>query len=122
MQIYYTLGIADVIIVGKFIKHTDAYNFSYESGILENPATLAPKQIYKMTKDPLNSPMEPEVIEISFEQGYPSSVKKIRNNQTFLARLKIMECLNEIGGIHGIGRIDIVENRFIGLKVSKMKL
>ena len=98
------------------------YNFSYESGILENPATLAPKQIYKMTNDPLDSPTESEEIEVSFEHGYPSSVKKLKNNEIFLTPLKIIECLNEIGGIHGIGRIDIVENRFIGLKVSKMKL
>ncbi|CAD1472271.1 unnamed protein product [Heterotrigona itama] len=97
---------------------TDAnlLHISYESGILEDPATLAPKQIYKMTNDPLNSPTEPEEIEISFEQGYPSSVKKLKNNETFFTPLEIIECLNEIGGIHGIGRIDIVENRFIGLK------
>ncbi|XP_043518773.1 argininosuccinate synthase [Frieseomelitta varia] len=97
---------------------TDAnlLHISYESGILENPATLAPKQIYKMTNDPLNSPTEPEEIEVSFEQGYPSSVKKLKTNEIFLTPLKIIECLNEIGGIHGIGRIDIVENRFIGLK------
>ncbi|PBC27168.1 Argininosuccinate synthase [Apis cerana cerana] len=97
---------------------TDAnlLHVSYESGILENPNALAPKEIYKMTCDPLCSPTEPEEIEIKFEQGYPSSVKQLKNNETFLTPLKIMQYLNEVGNLHGIGRIDIVENRFIGLK------
>lgn len=75
-----------------------------------------------MTCDPLCSPTEPEEIEIKFEQGYPSSVKQLKNNETFLTPLKIMQYLNKVGNLHGIGRIDIVENRFIGLKVSKIKI
>lgn len=75
-----------------------------------------------MTCDPLCSPTEPEEIEITFEQGYPSSVKQLKNNETFLTPLKIIQYLNEVGNLHGIGRIDIVENRFIGLKVNKIKI
>ncbi|CAL7946915.1 unnamed protein product [Xylocopa violacea] len=97
---------------------TDAnlLHISYESGILENPATVAPKQIYKMTSDPLSSTVEAEEIEVRFEHGYPSSVKSLKNNEIFFTPLKIMQYLNKVGGLHGIGRIDIVENRFIGLK------
>ncbi|XP_017763901.1 PREDICTED: argininosuccinate synthase [Eufriesea mexicana] len=97
---------------------TDAnlLHISYESGILENPATVAPKEIYKMTNDPSDSLAEPDEIEINFEQGYPSSVKNLKNKETFVTPLKIMQYLNDIGSLHGVGRIDIVENRFIGLK------
>lgn len=71
-----------------------------------------------MTNDPSNSPANPDEIEINFEQGYPTSVKNCKDNETFVTPLKIMRFLNDIGSLHGVGRIDIVENRFIGLKVS----
>nr|XP_033323222.1 argininosuccinate synthase isoform X1 [Megalopta genalis]XP_033323223.1 argininosuccinate synthase isoform X2 [Megalopta genalis] len=89
---------------------------SYESGILEDPDTSAPKTLYKMTNDPLNALAEPAKIEIGFKEGYPSFVKDVKTQETYVAPLKIMQYLNKIGSLHGIGRIDIVENRFIGLK------
>ncbi|XP_076233035.1 argininosuccinate synthase [Calliopsis andreniformis] len=89
---------------------------SYESGILENAFMPAPKGLYKMTKDPLDSPLEPEEIEVSFKHGYPSSVKNIKTKEMFATPLEIIQYLNQIGGLHGIGRLDIVENRYIGLK------
>ncbi|KAK2574997.1 hypothetical protein KPH14_008752 [Odynerus spinipes] len=97
---------------------TDAnlLHISYESGILENPAAVAPKQLCKMTSDPEDSPTKPEEIEIAFKNGYPSSVKNLNNGRVVDDPLEIIEYLNEIGGKHGVGRIDIVENRFIGLK------
>ncbi|XP_076302148.1 LOW QUALITY PROTEIN: argininosuccinate synthase-like [Lasioglossum baleicum] len=96
---------------------TDAnlLHISYESGILENPATVAPKEIYKMTNDPSNSPANPDEIEINFEQGYPTSVKNCKDNETCHSA-QDHAILNDIGSLHGVGRIDIVENRFIGLK------
>ncbi|XP_076183959.1 argininosuccinate synthase [Ptiloglossa arizonensis] len=97
---------------------TDAnlLHISYESGKLENPATSAPKELYKMTNDPLDSPAKPAEIEINFKQGYPSLVRDLESNETFSTPLKIIQYLNKIGSRHGIGRLDIVENRFIGLK------
>ena len=97
---------------------TDAnlLHVSYESGLLENPATSAPKGLYKMTNDPLTSPLEPMEIELNFTQGYPSSVKDLKSKDVFTIPLEIIQYLNKIGGLHGIGRIDIVENRSIGLK------
>lgn len=97
---------------------TDAnlVHISYESGILENPAVSAPKELYKMTTDPTNSILEVEEIEISFNKGYPINVKSLKDGQIFDTPLAILEYLNEIGGAHGVGRIDIVENRYIGLK------
>ncbi|XP_029165087.1 argininosuccinate synthase [Nylanderia fulva] len=97
---------------------TDAnlVHVSYESGVLENPATPAPKGLYKMTADPINSSLDAEEIEINFAEGYPINVKSLKDGKIFDTPLTIIEYLNEIGGAHGIGRIDIVENRFIGLK------
>lgn len=97
---------------------TDAnlVHISYESGVLENPANPAPKGLYKMAIDPVNAVSEPEEIEIDFKYGYPSRVRSLKNGQTFDAPLAIIEYLNQVGGIHGIGRVDIVENRYIGLK------
>ncbi|KAL6264580.1 hypothetical protein P5V15_004682 [Pogonomyrmex californicus] len=97
---------------------TDAnlVHISYESGILENPAVPAPKELYKMTTDPTDSVLEAEEIEISFKEGRPITVKRLKDGKIFNVPLAMIEYLNEIGGAHGIGRIDIVENRFIGLK------
>lgn len=97
---------------------TDAnlVHVSYESGVLENPAIPAPKGVYKMTADPTNSPLNAEEIEINFAEGYPINVKSLKDGKIFDTPLTILEYLNKIGGAHGIGRIDIVENRFIGLK------
>lgn len=97
---------------------TDAnlLHISYESGILENPASLAPINLCKMTKNLEDSPTKAEKIEITFKAGYPSSVKNLENDLVVDDPLEMIEYLNEIGGKHGIGRIDIVENRYIGLK------
>lgn len=70
-----------------------------------------------MTTDPTDSALEAEEIEINFKKGYPINVKNLKNGKIFNAPLAIIEYLNEVGGAHGIGRIDIVENRYIGLKV-----
>lgn len=93
------------------------YIRSYESGVLENPANSAPKGLYKTTIDPVNAVSEAEEIEIDFKHGYPSSARSLKNGRTFDTPLAIIEYLNQVGGAHGIGRIDIVENRYIGLKV-----
>ncbi|XP_035733564.1 argininosuccinate synthase-like [Vespa mandarinia] len=97
---------------------TDAnlLHISYESGILENPAIPAPIELCKMTTNLEYCPNEPEEIEIAFTKGYPSSVQNLDNCYVIDNPLEIIEYLNEIGGKHGVGRIDIVENRYIGLK------
>ncbi|EFN88795.1 argininosuccinate synthase [Harpegnathos saltator] len=97
---------------------TDAnlVHISYESGVLENPANPAPRGLYKMTTDPMSAAAEAEEIEIDFKHGYPSRVRNVKSGRTLDAPLAIIEYLNEVGGAHGIGRVDIVENRYIGLK------
>lgn len=91
-------------------------HISYESGILENPDNEPPKDLYLMTKDPKEAPDEAVRVEIKFERGLPVQVKS--NAGTYETALDIFLFLNEIGGRNGVGRIDIVENRFLGLKVS----
>lgn len=91
-------------------------HISYESGVLEDPATHAPPGIYQITVDPEQAPEQAEKIVISFKSGLPVSVKNLGDNTTKTDPLGIFSYMNELGGKHAIGRIDIVENRFIGMK------
>ena len=84
---------------------------SYEGGVLEDPWVGPPKGMFRMTVDPQNAPDEPEFITIGYEAGNPVSV-----NGVTLSPVDLLLTLNEIGGRHGIGRVDIVENRFVGMK------
>lgn len=86
-------------------------HISFEGGILEDPWNEAPEELSVMTKPVSQTPDKPEYVEISFEKGIPVSV-----NGEKLSPANIMLKLNELGGRHGVGRIDIVENRFVGMK------
>ncbi|KAK2819204.1 hypothetical protein Q5P01_024765 [Channa striata] len=86
-------------------------HISYESGILENPKNHAPADLYLMTKNSEDSPSAPDTLEMEFKNGDQCEGGKSKDSP-----LDIFLYLNEIGGMHGVGRIDIVENRFIGMK------
>src|SRR5438105_4876481 len=86
-------------------------HISYEGGILEDPWSEAPSDIFQLTKAPEEARAEAEYIEIGFEKGEPVSI----NGQS-LGAVAVLETLNKIGGEHGIGRVDLVENRFVGMK------
>ncbi|XP_026468141.1 argininosuccinate synthase [Ctenocephalides felis] len=97
---------------------------SYESGILEDPALSAPADLYSMTKNPESTPNTPARIEVRFRHGLPVGVRDLTTKQTASAKeiaepVQIFQFLNKLAGEHGVGRIDIVENRFIGLKVKR---
>ena len=84
---------------------------SSEGKVLEDPAVEAPDYVYQRTVNPEDAPDAPEYVEITFEKGDAVAVNGERMSPaTLLARL------NELGGKHGIGRLDLVENRFIGMK------
>uniref|UniRef100_A0A098D5E8 Argininosuccinate synthase n=1 Tax=Gibberella zeae (strain ATCC MYA-4620 / CBS 123657 / FGSC 9075 / NRRL 31084 / PH-1) TaxID=229533 RepID=A0A098D5E8_GIBZE len=87
---------------------------SYEAGILEQTELEPPKDMWKRTVDPMKAPDEPTPFVIHFEQGVP--VKLEVAGKTITGSLEIFKEANEIGRINGIGRVDIVESRFIGLK------
>src|SRR4051794_27875321 len=84
---------------------------SYEGGILEDPWAEPPESIFQMTVSPERARDEAEYLEIEFQQGEPVKV-----NGESLEPIALLSTLNEIGGAHGIGRVDLVENRFVGMK------
>jgi argininosuccinate synthase len=86
-------------------------HISYEGGILEDPAAEPEESMWRWTVSPQNAPDEPEYIEIGYEKGDPISL-----NGKALSPAVMLEQLNIIAGRHGIGRADIVENRFVGMK------
>uniref|UniRef100_A0A8C2ZDC8 Argininosuccinate synthase n=1 Tax=Cyclopterus lumpus TaxID=8103 RepID=A0A8C2ZDC8_CYCLU len=81
-----------------------------------NYVSHAPADLYLMTKNPEDSPNTPDVLEIEFGNGVPLKVTNVKEGKSKNSPLDIFSYLNEIGGKHGVGRIDIVENRFIGMK------
>ena len=86
-------------------------HISYEGGILEDPWSEPPADIFQLTKAPEEARAEAEYVEIGFEKGEPVSI----NGQS-LGAVALLEKLNQLGGSHGIGRVDLVENRFVGMK------
>jgi len=86
-------------------------HISFEGDILENPWAEAPEEMYVLTKRPEDAPDQPEFVEIEFEKGDAVAVNGER-----LSPAKLLAKLNELGGKHGIGRVDLMENRFVGMK------
>ncbi|CAO1408420.1 unnamed protein product [Diamesa tonsa] len=91
-------------------------HISYESGMLEDPSQIAPEELFEMTKCPKNAPENPTTINIVFKCGLPIRCVELFSGKTLEQPVHILEFLNQIGGENGVGRLDIVENRFIGLK------
>lgn len=87
------------------------FHISYEGGVLEDPWTAPPKGMWTLTTDPEDAPDEPEIVEVTFEAGNAVAVNGDR-----LDPLPLVELLNQRAGLHGVGRVDIVENRFVGMK------
>jgi argininosuccinate synthase len=84
---------------------------SSEGKVLEDPSDVAPEYIYQRTVDPEKAPNTPEIITVGFEKGDAVSVNGQR-----LSPASLLTKLNELGGKHGVGRLDLVENRFVGMK------
>jgi len=92
------------------------FHISYEAGILEDPNVTPPKDMWKLTVDPEDAPNTPEHITITFQHGKPIKVVNTDDGTTKTDSLDLFIYLNTIARRNGIGRIDIVENRFIGIK------
>ena len=84
---------------------------SYEGGILENPAAEPEESMWRWSVTPEKAPDEPEYLDIEFRHG---DVIALNGNQ--LSPSNVLEILNQLGGKHGIGRLDLVENRYVGMK------
>ena len=87
------------------------FHTSYEGGILEDPFQEPKEDMFLMTVSPEKAPEKPEYIEIGFEKGDPVSL-----NGDLMKPVQLLRQLNEIAGRHGVGRVDIVENRLVGIK------
>jgi len=87
---------------------------SYESGQLEDPSQPPPDDMWTRTNDPITAPSTPQEVTIRFEKGLP--VKVSSNGKEWTDSLELFIALNELGKLNGIGRIDIVENRYVGIK------
>ena len=91
---------------------------SYEAGILEDPNTTPPQDMWKLTVDPTKAPDAPEDFALFFEKGLPTKLVYTEKgaSKTITDSLDLFLAVNTIARRHGVGRIDIVENRFIGIK------
>ncbi len=94
-----------------YSRDRNLWHISHEGGPLEDPANPAPDEIWMLTRDPKDAPDTPGEVTIGFEKAAPVSV-----NGREMSAVEIIETLNEIGGEHGVGRTDLVENRFVGMK------
>ncbi|RLT43428.1 MAG: argininosuccinate synthase [Chloroflexi bacterium] len=84
---------------------------SVEAGVLENPWNQPPEDVYEWTKPLDQTPAQPTVVEIRFEKGYPVALDGVE-----MSPVELVTRLSDLGGEHGIGRIDMVENRLVGIK------
>ena len=87
------------------------FHISYEGGILEDPWAEPPPKMFLLTNSVESAPDVPVYVEIDYENGNPVSVDGRR-----LPPVSLLETLNRMGGEHGVGRVDLVENRFVGMK------
>jgi argininosuccinate synthase len=94
-----------------YSRDRNLWHISHEGGVLEDPAQAPPKDVFMLSTDPQDAPNEPEDVAIGFAAGTPVSV-----NGRELAPVELIAALNEIGGRHGVGRIDLVEDRMVGMK------
>lgn len=89
-------------------------HISHEAGILEDPGAAADESVYSRTCPLQDTPDTPDILSLTFEKGIP--VKAVCGGETKTAPLPLFEFLNTLGTKHGIGRLDMVENRFVGIK------
>jgi len=94
-----------------YSRDRNVWHISHEGGILENPAAAPPDDLFMLTTSPEKAPNESEEVTISFRSGTPVAVNGVEK-----PAVDIVVALNEIGGRHGVGRIDLVEDRLVGMK------
>ena len=94
-----------------YSRDRNLWHLSHEGGILEDPWMEPEESMFQMSVSPEAAPDQPEMVELEFECGYP-----VKLNGEALSPANLVKALNEIGGKHGIGRVDLVENRLVGMK------
>jgi len=91
-------------------------HISFEAGVLEDPKFQPQKDMFQKTQDPIDAPDQAEDVMIEFKQGIPVKVENLSDGAVEDAPLSLFQYLNSLAGKHGIGRVDLVENRFVGMK------
>jgi argininosuccinate synthase len=94
-----------------YSRDRNVWHISHEGGVLENPGAAPPDDLFMLTTSPEKAPNESEEVTISFQSGTPVAVNGVEHSA-----VDIVVALNEIGGRHGVGRIDLVEDRLVGMK------
>jgi argininosuccinate synthase len=94
-----------------YSRDRNLWHISHEGGALESPANMPPEDVWMLTVSPEEAPDQPRIVTIGYEKGAPVSVDGRR-----MAPEALVAHLNEIGGRHGVGRVDITENRLVGMK------
>jgi len=94
-----------------YSRDRNLWHLSHEGGILEDPAAEPPKDLFLLTRDPADAPDSPEELAIGFEEGTPVSVDGVP-----LGPVELVARLNDVAGVHGVGRADVVEDRLVGMK------
>ncbi len=91
-------------------------HISHEAGILEDPSAICDEEIYSRTVSPEKAPDTAEFVNLTFKNGHPICLKFLDGGKVVEGSLPIFNALNDLGSKHGIGRLDMVENRFVGIK------
>jgi argininosuccinate synthase len=94
-----------------YSRDRNIWHISHEGGPLEDPAYEPTEDLFLLTRSPESAPNTPDYVTISFESGYPVAV-----DGEPLGAVALLERLNQIGGLHGVGRVDLVEDRLVGMK------
>ncbi len=98
-------------VASPYSTDSNLWGRSIECGILEDPWQEPPEEIYTLTRSPAECPDEPAYVEIAFERGVPTGI-----NGVAMPLIDLIGSLSTIAGAHGVGRIDMVENRLVGIK------
>lgn len=105
-------GIDTSVTVEKpFSRDRNLWHCSHEGGVLEDPGRAPPEDLFLMTRAPSAAPDAADTVEIGFEQGVPITV-----DGEALSPVPLLEALNDLAGRHGVGRVDLVEDRLLGMK------
>jgi argininosuccinate synthase len=103
-------------VAKPFSEDDNLLHISHEAGILEEPDRVAPAEVYSRTVDPEQAPDQPVSLRIVFKDGIPTGVTNLDDGTSVTGALALFSYLNKVGGAHGVGRVDMVENRFVGVK------
>ena len=99
-----------------YSEDANLIHISHEAGILEDPSSRCPADVFSLTVSPQDAPNEETILSIEFKDGIPVMVKNENDNTVVTDPLNMIEYLNKVGHDNAIGRVDMVENRFVGIK------